>query len=66
MTKIVRKEMYCPKCDKNYEVGVLISTSSFMIEKSPILKKQQEEGTLFKNFCPKCGTELVNIKKDNN
>lgn len=58
MTKIVKREMYCNKCKKNYEVGVLMSTNSYMIEKDPILKKRYEEGTLFKNFCPKCGEEL--------
>ena len=46
MTKIVKREMYCKKCEKNYEVGVLMSTNSYMIEKDPILKKRYEEGTL--------------------
>jgi len=62
MTKIIRSEMYCPNCKKSFEVPVLISTNSFMIERDPVLKKRYEEGTLFKNFCPVCGKELVDKK----
>jgi len=64
MTKIIKKEMYCSACDKYYEVGVLMSTNSYMIEKDPELKKRYEDGTLFKNFCPVCGKELIHEKKD--
>jgi len=63
MTKIIRKEMYCPKCKKSYEVPVVLSTNSFMIEMDPKLKKRYEEGTLFKNFCPVCNCELTKEKK---
>lgn len=63
MTKIIKSKMYCPNCKKSYEVPVILSTSSFMIEKDPVLKKKYEEGTLFKNFCPVCNTELENNKE---
>ena len=64
MTKIVKEEMYCSNCKKCFEVPVVLSTSSFMLERDPALKKKYEEGTLFKNFCPECGKEL-SYKKDN-
>ena len=59
MTKIIKSRLYCNKCRKYFEVPVLLSTSSFMIDKDPNLKKMYENGTLFKNFCPVCGNELM-------
>ena len=64
MTKIILKNMYCPKCEKEYEVPVMMSTNSFMIERDPILKQRAKEGTLFKNFCPVCKTELTRGKDE--
>jgi hypothetical protein len=63
MTKIIKKEMYCTNCKKSYEVPVVLSTNSFMIQNDPELRKKAMDGTLFKNFCPVCKQELVN-KKD--
>lgn len=63
MTKILKKKLYCDNCKKYYEVPVIMSTNSFMIQHDPVLKKKALDGTLFKNFCPECGKELVN--KDN-
>ena len=60
MTKIIKKLMYCNHCKKSYEVPVMLSTNSFMIERNPVLKEQARNGTLFKNFCPVCKEELVN------
>ena len=60
MTKIIQKELYCNNCKKKYEVPVLMSTNSFMINSDPMLRKKAADATLFKNFCPKCGKELVN------
>ena len=60
MTKVIKKEMYCNNCKKVHIVPVVLSTNSFMIEKDPVLKKRALAGTLFKNFCPDCGKELVN------
>ena len=62
MTKIVKSKMYCEKCNEYFEVPVILSTNSFMIQKDPELKKKFEDGTLFKNFCTKCGNELVDKK----
>ena len=59
MTKVLTKKMYCEHCKKSYEVPVLLSTNSFMIERDPELPKRAQEGTLFKNFCPVCHHELV-------
>ena len=64
MTKVIKKNMFCKNCNKYFEVPVMLSTNSFMIEKDPELKKKYENGTLFKNFCPECGKELIN-RNDN-
>lgn len=64
MTKIVREIKYCKHCKKEYEVPVLLSTNSFFIERDPKLKKKAEEGTLFKNFCPVCKNEMVDVKDE--
>ena len=64
MTKIIKREMYCKKCDKYFEVPVLLSTNSFMLERDPELKKKYENGTLFKNFCPNCNEELSYKKEE--
>lgn len=61
MTKIINKEMYCKKCNKNYVVPVVLSTSSVMLQRDPILKKRYEEGKLFVNECPVCGEKLEKI-----
>ena len=60
MTKIIKTKLYCNHCKKYYEVPVLLSTNSFMIERDPVLKQKAKDGTLFKNFCPACNKELVN------
>ena len=60
MTKIIKKTMHCPECDKDFEVPVVLSTNSFMLKKDPKLMKKYNEGTLFKNFCPVCNCELKN------
>ena len=60
MTKIIRTKLYCENCNKFYEVPVVLSTNSFMIERDPVLKQKAKDGTLFKNFCPVCNKELVN------
>lgn len=57
MTRIVNKEMHCSKCNKNFVQPVYMSVSSFLMTEEE--KKKLEEGTLFKNFCPECGKELV-------
>ena len=59
MTKIIKRNMFCEYCNKYFEVPVILSTNSHMIEIDPELKKKYENGTLFKNFCPKCGKELI-------
>lgn len=64
MTKIVKKKLYCSNCKKSYEVPVIMSTNSFMIENDPVLRKKAMEGNLFTNFCPVCRKELVR-KEDN-
>ena len=58
MSVYINKKLHCQKCKDDFEVPVLMSTNSFLIEQDPILKKKAEEGTLFKNFCPKCNGEL--------
>ena len=63
MTKIIKREMYCKTCNESFEVPVVMSTNSFMLERDPSLKKKYEDGTLFKNFCPKCGEELIEHKQ---
>lgn len=63
MTNIIRKEMYCPKCKEKFVVPVVLSTNSIMLEKDANLRKKYENGTLFKNFCPKCGGELEKMPK---
>lgn len=60
MTRIIKKIMHCPECDKDFEVPVVLSTNSFMLKKDPELMKKYENGTLFKNFCPVCNCELKN------
>lgn len=57
MTKIVKREMYCPNCKKNYVQPVYMSVSSFLMSEEE--KRKLQDGTLFKNFCPDCGKELV-------
>ena len=63
MTKIILQKMYCDQCKKSYEVEVLLSTNSRIIQHDPVLRQRAVEGTLFKNFCPVCNKELVS--KDN-
>lgn len=63
MTKIVKKEMYCSKCKKNFVVPVYMSVSSFLMSEEE--KKRLKEGSLFKNFCPECGEEMIASPKDN-
>ena len=59
MTRIIKKKLYCSKCNKSYEVPVILSTNSFMIQNDPVLRQKAIDGTLFKNFCPVCKEELV-------
>ena len=56
----MKKKLYCNKCKKSYEVPVVMSTNSFMIQNDPVLRAKVLDGTLFKNFCPVCKEELVN------
>ena len=63
MTKIIRETMYCKRCNKSYEVPVILSTNSFMIEHDPVLRQKVKNGTLDKNLCPVCKMELV--RKEN-
>ena len=63
MTNVVRKEMYCPNCKEKVIVPVVMSTNSLMLKKDTNLRKKYENGTLFKNFCPKCGGELGKPQK---
>lgn len=60
MTKILKRKLYCENCKKYYEVPVVMSTNSYMLQQDPVLRKKALDGTLFKNFCPDCGKELVN------
>lgn len=62
MTKIIDKELYCSRCKKSFIQPVYMSVSSFLMSEEE--KKKIEDGTLFKNFCPVCGEELL-IKKEN-
>ena len=64
MTRIITKKMYCKNCKKSYEVKVLASTNSMMIQNDPELKRRAQNGTLFKNYCPVCKTELVGVKDE--
>ena len=64
MTRIITKKMYCKHCKKSYEVPVILSTNSFMLQRDPELKKRAQDGTLFKNFCPVCNNELVGEKDE--
>ncbi len=59
MTKIIKQSMYCTHCKKSYEVPVLLSTNSFMIQHDPVLRQKAKDSTLFENFCPVCNTKLV-------
>ena len=61
MTKIVQRELYCENCKKTFVQPVYMSVSSFLMSEDE--KKRMKEGTLFKNFCPECGKELVNPPK---
>lgn len=63
MTRIIKRKMYCSKCEENFEVPVILSTNSFMLERDKSLKEKYEKGTLFKSVCPKCGKELEEDKK---
>lgn len=63
MTKIVQRELYCENCKKTFVQPVYMSVSSFLMSEEE--KKRMAEGTLFKNFCPECGKELVNPPKEN-
>lgn len=64
MTKIIKKTMYCKHCKKCYQVPVMMSTNSFMIQKDPVLKQKAKDGTLFKNFCPVCNEEMVSVEHE--
>ena len=63
MTKVIEKKLYCSKCKESFVQPVYMSVSSFLMSEEE--KKKMKEGTLFKNFCPKCGKELE-IKKEEN
>ena len=64
MTKIIKQKLYCKNCKKEYEVPVVLSTNSYMLQKDPVLRQKAMEGTLFKNFCPVCNTELTRGKDE--
>lgn len=57
MTKVINKELYCSKCKKTFVQPVYMSISSFLASEEE--KKKMAEGTLFKNFCPQCSSELT-------
>lgn len=59
MTKIIKQKMYCNHCKRSFEVPVILSTNSFMIQNDPVLRKKATNGTLFKNLCPRCNKELA-------
>ena len=63
MTKVVQRELYCENCKKSFVQPVYMSVSSFLMSEEE--KRRMKEGTLFKNFCPVCGKELVNPPKEN-
>ena len=52
MTKVIKQKLYCKNCKKEYEVPVVMSTNSYMLQNDPVLRQKAMEGTLFKNFCP--------------
>ena len=63
MTKIIKRKLYCSHCNKYFNVPVVLSTNSYMMDKDPNVKKAFESGSLFgANKCPICGKGLV--KKD--
>lgn len=64
MTKVIKQKLYCKKCKKEYEVPVILSTNSYMIEMDPVMKQRAKDGTLFKNFCPVCNEELTRGKDE--
>lgn len=64
MSTYMQMDLYCPKCKVTERVSVLVSTNSWMIQADPELRKKAEDGTLFKNFCSSCGTELVHENED--
>lgn len=57
MTKVVKRELYCSNCKESFIQPVYMSVSSFLMSEEEKIKL--ENGTLFKNFCPKCGKELI-------
>lgn len=63
MTKVLKKELYCSNCKKKFVQPIYVSVSSFLMSEEE--KKKLEEGTLFKNFCPECGKELI-VSSDKN
>ncbi len=64
MSNVRMMKLYCEKCDEVMEQPVLLSTNSWMINADPKLKKKAEDGTLFKNFCPNCNSELKAYKEE--
>ena len=62
MTKIIKKKLYCKKCGKYYQVPMVLSINSYILNRDENLKNKLEAGTLFKNYCPVCNEEL----RDNN
>lgn len=62
MTKVIKRDLYCQKCKKMFNQPVYMSVSSFLMSEEE--KKKMQEGTLFKNFCPECGSELVFPSKE--
>ncbi len=58
MSTYMEMRLYCKECKAYHWVNVLTSTSSFMIQRDPKLLKKAKDGTLFKNFCPVCKSEL--------
>lgn len=63
MTRVVKKQMYCSKCNEFFEVPVVLSTNSYMLEMDKNLREKYNNGTLFKNACPKCGEQLKETDK---
>jgi uncharacterized protein YbaR (Trm112 family) len=64
MTKIIQQTKYCNKCKRQYEVPVLLSTNSYHIKQSPELRNRFNNGDIFKNYCPVCKEELVDVKDE--